>query len=88
VLGPSCDERVVIGFGASPPSVRCVVPNFVGRLLASAKTKITRAHCRVGTVTRVAPAKKKNTVVGESPRPGERLKKGARVNLKVSRGPS
>jgi beta-lactam-binding protein with PASTA domain len=51
-----------------------------------AETKITRAHCRVGTITRVASPKKKNTVVGESPRPGKRLKKGAKVKLKVSRG--
>ena len=76
----------VIGFGAPPPPVRCVVPNVVGRLLASAKTKIIRAHCRVGTVKRVASPKKKNTVVGESPQPGKRLKRGAKVNLKVSRG--
>jgi beta-lactam-binding protein with PASTA domain len=53
--------------------------------LAKAKTKISRAHCRVGTVTPVASPKRKNTVVGESPRPGKRLKKGARVKLKVSR---
>ena len=47
-----------------------------------------RAHCRVGTVKRVASQQRKNTVVGQSPRPSRRrLKKGARVNLKVSRGP-
>ncbi|HUK95675.1 MAG TPA: PASTA domain-containing protein [Gaiellaceae bacterium] len=73
----------VIGFGGV---VRCVVPNVLGEPLAKAKTRIARAHCRVGTVKRVASRKKKNTVVGESPRPGKRLRKGARVNLTVSRG--
>jgi beta-lactam-binding protein with PASTA domain len=62
------------------------VPNVLGEPLAKAKTTIVRAHCRVGAVKQVASRKKKNTVVGESPRPGKRLKKGARVDLRVSRG--
>ncbi len=73
----------VIGFGGS---LKCGVPNVLGKPLAKAKTVITRAHCRVGAVTRVASRKKKNIVVGQSPRRGKRLKKGAKVNLKVSRG--
>jgi PASTA domain/Regulator of chromosome condensation (RCC1) repeat len=72
----------VVGFGA----VLCVVPNVLGKPLAKAKPTIVRAYCRIGTVTRVASPKKKNTVVDQSPRPGKRLKKGARVNLEVSRG--
>jgi alpha-tubulin suppressor-like RCC1 family protein len=75
----------VIGFGGA---FKCLVPNVLGTPLAKAKTRIVRAHCRVGTVTRVASPKKKDTVVGESPRPGKRLKKGAKVKLKVSRGRS
>jgi beta-lactam-binding protein with PASTA domain len=74
----------VMGFG--PPPVRCVVPEVVGKTVAKARTKIVRAHCRVGTVTRVASAKAENVVVGQTPRPGRRLKQGARVNLEVSRG--
>ena len=73
----------VIGFGGS---LKCGVPNVLGTPLAKARPEIGRDHCRVGTVTRVASQKKKNTVVGETPRPGVRLKNGARVNLKVSRG--
>jgi alpha-tubulin suppressor-like RCC1 family protein len=76
----------VIRFGASPPRVRCVVPYVRGKLLAKAKRRIVHAHCRLGKVKRVASHKKKNTVVGESPRAGKRLKKGAKVNLRVSRG--
>ena len=73
----------VIGFGGS---LKCSVPFVLGWPLAHAKTQITRFHCRVGTVKRVASRKKRNTVVGQSPRPYKRLKKGARINLKISRG--
>ena len=76
----------VIRFGAAPPRVRCVVPYVHGKLLAKAKRRIVRAHCRLGRVKRVASHKKKNKVVAQSPRAGKRLKKGARVNLRVSRG--
>jgi len=74
----------VFGFGRLP--VRCVVPNVVGKRLATARTRILRAHCRVGTTARVASARLRNVVVGQSPRAGKRLKAGSRVNLKLSRG--
>lgn len=74
----------VVGFGAPP--VRCIVPNVVGKPLAKARARIVRARCRVGSVTQVRSPKKKNTVVRQSPRPGKRLKKGARIKLDVSRG--
>jgi alpha-tubulin suppressor-like RCC1 family protein len=74
----------VIGFGGS---LVCGVPYVLGEPLAKARAEIVRAHCRVGTIKRVASRNKKNTVVGESPRAGTRLKKGAKVNLKISRGP-
>jgi alpha-tubulin suppressor-like RCC1 family protein len=74
----------VIGFGGS---LVCGVPYVLGEPLAKARAEIVRAHCRVGMIKRVASRNKKNTVVGESPRAGTRLKKGAKVNLKISRGP-
>jgi alpha-tubulin suppressor-like RCC1 family protein len=72
----------VIGFGA----FICVVPRVLGNALQTARAAIVHAHCRVGTVTQVASAKKRNTVLRESPRPGKLLKSGARVSLTVSRG--
>ena len=74
----------VVGFG--PPPVQCVVPNVVGKRLAKARARIVRAHCRVGTVARVASTRSKNVVVRQSPRPGKRLKAGSRINLSVSSG--
>lgn len=73
----------VVGFGGSAP---CVVPDVVGRPLAKAKTRIVHAYCRVGSVKWISSPKKKGTVVSQSPRPSKRLTKGARVNLRVSRG--
>ena len=74
----------VVGFGA----VMCVVPNVLERPLALAKAQIGSAHCRVGKVTQARSSERKNTVVGQSPRAGKHLRRGAKVNLKVSRGPS
>jgi alpha-tubulin suppressor-like RCC1 family protein len=72
----------VVGFGA----VVCTVPAVLGKTLTAAKTVMVRAHCRVGTLRRVASRKKRDTVLAVTPRPGTRLLKGARVGLTVSRG--
>jgi beta-lactam-binding protein with PASTA domain len=59
----------------------------VGLALAKAKTRIRRAHCRTGKITRkVSSQRKKNHVLAQSPRPGRRLANGARVNLTVGKG--
>jgi len=57
----------------------------VGRLLPKAKARITRAHCRVGKITRVRAGKKhRNRVIAQRPARGK-LKNGARINLTVGR---
>jgi alpha-tubulin suppressor-like RCC1 family protein len=72
----------VIGFGGS---LRCAVPYARKSLLPKARSLIAHAHCRVGTVKRVASRHLKNWVLAQSPRPYARLKQGAKVNLTVSR---
>jgi beta-lactam-binding protein with PASTA domain len=65
------------------------VPKVVGLTLKRAKTKVTRAHCRVGKITRKASTlRKKGHVLAQRPRAGRRLANGARVNLIVGKGPS
>jgi beta-lactam-binding protein with PASTA domain len=65
-----------------------VVPNVVHRTLAQARTRIVRAHCRVGHVTRrFSTAHLRNRVLAQSPRAGRRLPNGTRVNLTVGKGP-
>ena len=65
----------------------CKVPNVVGMTLARAKTKIRRAHCSIGKITRKAStARKRNHVLAQRPRPGRQLAAGAKVNLTVGKG--
>jgi beta-lactam-binding protein with PASTA domain len=58
----------------------------VGAKLAKARTRIARAHCRVGTITRKHAAKRlRGKVIAQSPRAGRRLANGARIRLTVGR---
>ena len=67
-----------------PPPVRCRVPRVIGLKLAKAKTKIRRAHCSVGRVRR-ARSRRVGRVIGQTPRPGTRLRRGGRVRLVVGK---
>jgi Regulator of chromosome condensation (RCC1) repeat/PASTA domain len=70
---------------ASPrPQVRCVVPKVVGLKLARARGRIRARHCSVGRIRRVR-SKRIGRVLAQSPKPGRRLRKGARVSLVVGR---
>jgi beta-lactam-binding protein with PASTA domain len=65
-----------------------VVPNVYGRTVAKASARITKAHCRVGKITRAfSPWNKRGKVLGEKPKPGSRLGSGAKVKLIVGKGP-
>jgi hypothetical protein len=90
-------ELVVRGSAAPPPpppgqpppppqTRRCRVPRVIGQRLKVARTRIRRANCRVGRVRRARSRKRAGRVIRQSPRPGVRLRNGARVNLVVSRG--
>jgi len=56
--------------------------------VGKARSKIARSHCAVGSVTRkTSAASKKGKVLSQTPRPGKRLRHGARVSLAVGKGP-
>jgi hypothetical protein len=66
---------------------RCVVPNVKGKTVPAARTALRRRRCALGRVDRAYSARmKKNRVISQSRRPGARLRRGARVNVVVSRG--
>jgi uncharacterized delta-60 repeat protein len=67
-----------------PPPVRCRVPRVVGTTLGRARTRIRRAHCRVGRIRRARSAHV-GRVLRQSPRPGAVRPRGARINLVVGR---
>jgi beta-lactam-binding protein with PASTA domain len=69
--------------------VRCKVPKVVGLTLKKARTRIVRAHCRVGKVTkRFTTRRKKGRVLSQKPKPSRLLAAGARVTLVVGKGPA
>jgi beta-lactam-binding protein with PASTA domain len=64
--------------------VRCVVPRLIGLKLARAKTKIRRAHCRLGRVRR-ARSRLIGRVIAQSPQAGARRPRNFRVTIIVGR---
>jgi serine/threonine-protein kinase len=64
-----------------------VVPKLKGKILSAAKRAIKSHACSVGKITHAASRSvKKGHVISQKPKPGSRLKHGAKVNLVVSRG--
>jgi beta-lactam-binding protein with PASTA domain len=58
----------------------------VGKPLGKAKSRIRKAHCRVGRITRKhASARLRGRVIAQRPAAGKRLRNGARVNLTVGK---
>lgn len=69
------------------PRGRCVVPRVVGRPLAVARSAIRRAGCAMGAVRRAhSKSVRRGRVIRQTPRAGARLRRGARVNLVLSKG--
>ena len=62
----------------------CRVPRVIGMRLATARTRIRRAHCSPGRVRHVR-SKRVGRVLGQNPRAGSRRARGARVSLLVGR---
>jgi thermitase len=72
------------GVAFKPP---CVVPNVVGKKLRAARAKISARHCKLGRLGYLkSSAKRKGTVVRESPAPGKRLGNSAKIRLWLGRG--
>jgi peptide/nickel transport system substrate-binding protein len=67
-----------------PAPVRCVVPRVTGLTLGRAKSRIRAKHCGVGRVRRVH-SRRVGRVLKQSPRPGARKPRGAKVSLTVGR---
>jgi len=65
----------------------CVVPNVRRKELSAARSSLTKARCKVGTVKRTHSASvKAGRVISQRPAPRTRLAELAKVNLVVSRG--
>lgn len=65
----------------------CVAPNVRRKTLTAARSTLTKAFCKVGTVTRrYSPGVRAGRVISQRPAPRTRLPELAKVNLVVSRG--
>jgi hypothetical protein len=63
---------------------KCKVPKVVGKKLAAAKSRITKAFCKVGKVTRKKGSRsKRGKVVAQSPGPGKTLSAFSKIRLTV-----
>jgi beta-lactam-binding protein with PASTA domain len=67
--------------------VKCNVPAVIGLRLAAARTRIRRAHCRVGRVRARHGVRRRQLgrVVAQQPRARTVLPQGGRVRLVVGR---
>jgi len=76
--------------GFTPPApiaaVQARVPKVLGRSLPAARTSLRAAGLEVGRISYVRSAKPRGRVVRQSLRAGVTVKRGAKVNLVVSRG--
>ena len=82
--GNATSKSLTVTVSALPPP-RCVVPKLRGKTLGQAKTALSRAHCRLGTVHRPKPRNHhklpKLVVTGSSPRAGTSRPNGTKVGL-------
>ena len=78
---------VTATFTLKPTSKPCVVPKVKGKSLSAAKRSIKTHNCSVGKIKHATSRTvKKGHVISQKPKPGKRLKHGAKVNLVVSKG--
>jgi Divergent InlB B-repeat domain/PASTA domain len=84
VLSMAGNHSVTAGFAKV---VKCKVPKVVGLKLPKAKSKLVKAHCRTGKVTKkFSNSKKKGKVIGQKPKAGKTLPAGSKVKLTVGKG--
>ena len=67
-----------------PARSRCTVPNVVGMMLGRARSRISSAHCSVGTVRRKS-SRRVGRVIRQSPGAGAIRRRGYPVALVVGR---
>jgi hypothetical protein len=85
-LSMNVPRSVSADFSSTAPALR-PVPNVLGKRLKAAKHAIKAAGFRVGKITfRFSAKAKKGRVIFQRPKPGKHLKRGARVNMVVSKG--
>ncbi|HUQ19370.1 MAG TPA: PASTA domain-containing protein [Gemmatimonadaceae bacterium] len=77
---------VAIAISNGPASLQ--VPDLTGRTVADARSTLEQLGLHLGDVSRdTSSFQPENTVLGQSPGPGQMIGAGGRVNLRISRFP-
>ena len=72
-------------FGSRSPSY-CYVPYVVGEVLPTARRAIESTRCKVGKVRwATASSARRGRVISQRPKPGTRLTKRARVDVRIGK---
>ncbi len=83
----TCELTMSADRSATAEFSRCVVPKVKGKTLVKARKAIKKAHCSVGRVKQSFSRKiGKGRVSAQKPKPGTKLRAGAKVDLTISKG--
>jgi hypothetical protein len=67
--------------------LECIVPRLRGKKLKAAEHALTKAHCKLGRITRkYSKEVRRGRVISQKPKPGRHGPMSARVNFTVSKG--
>jgi alpha-tubulin suppressor-like RCC1 family protein len=84
---PTTNANTTVTATFSPTAKNCVVPKLKNKTLTAAKRSIKADDCTVGKIRHATSRTvKRGHVTSQTPKPGSRLKQGAKVNLVVSKG--
>ena len=77
------EKAEAIGWVKPAPPEKCVVPKLKGKTLAQAKRLLSRAHCKLGKVTKGAAHGGKSVVATQKPAAKKSLPVGTKVSLRL-----
>jgi beta-lactam-binding protein with PASTA domain len=79
--------KLTVSSGKSAPPKKCNVPDVVGKTESAAENAITKANCKVGTITqKSSKTVAKGKVISSKPQAGAKKPAGTKVDLVISSG--
>jgi len=86
--GATLQLPAVVNISVSQGPATLQLPDLTGRTLADARSTIEQLGLQVGGTTRdTSSIQPENTVMGQTPAPGQKVSAGGRVSLTISRFP-
>lgn len=86
--GTALQLPAVVSISVSQGPATIQLPDLTGRPLADARPALEQLGLQIGGITRdTSSFQPENTVLGQSPQPGQSISAGGRVSLRISRFP-